>query len=365
MEASPAPSERLLALDALRALALFAVLAVNLVTEFRVSLFAQFLPAAPMPARLDAVALDFVRHGLETKAISLFSLMFGIGLGLQWQARAQGRPAFWLSRRLLVLLALGAVHLVFIWNGDILVHYAIAGLLILPLLGRSPAMLLACAALMFGIQEFLVLPWFLQTLPDEASLRAQVALADAIYPACTWQACWEFSLAKFKLLSILHGVTLPRSMALFLLGAAVAKLRLLHTWRGGQWLMVGALAAVLGHSLEGRLLQAVGYAISFASLIFATVHYGPGRRLLAPCAALGRMAFTQYVMQSVLCSWLFFGYGLGWYGRMGPAAGLFLALCIWLGQLVLSHYWLRSWHSGPLEWLWRRLAYGPSLHSLK
>src|SRR4051812_49899973 len=118
---------------------------VNLLTEFRVSIFQHFfLPDTEALGGTDRAVERFVEVALESKAFCLFSLLFGIGLAIQFdRLAASGRPFYWLARRLGVLLTLGLVHLLLIWNGDILTEYSIAGMLVLPLLllrqGRGPA----------------------------------------------------------------------------------------------------------------------------------------------------------------------------------------------------------------------------------
>jgi len=126
------PGERINSLDALRGLALFGVLAINLETEFRVSIFRQFLPREPetgIERHVDA----FLQIFLDLKALAVFSLLFGIGLAIQYE-RLDGNPrrSVLLVRRLLALLIFGVVHLFLIWNGDILTEYAIAGLMPFP-----------------------------------------------------------------------------------------------------------------------------------------------------------------------------------------------------------------------------------------
>jgi len=138
-DARPVRSDqRIAAIDVLRGIALFGVLAVNLITEFRVSLFQQFLPSTGEGSWLDHAVEAIVSIGMELKAFALFSLLFGIGLAIQFERLATRADRLTLlARRLLVLLGFGLIHLCFIWNGDILTEYALVGLLVLPLLYAS------------------------------------------------------------------------------------------------------------------------------------------------------------------------------------------------------------------------------------
>ena len=119
-----APADRLAALDILRGLALFGVMAINIVFEFRVSIFEQFLPAAKTTAPIDRAVEIFLDQFISLKAFALFSLLFGVGLAIQFDRLPAERRTVLLLRRLTVLLAFGLVHLTLIWNGDILTEYA-------------------------------------------------------------------------------------------------------------------------------------------------------------------------------------------------------------------------------------------------
>src|SRR4051794_20862602 len=142
------PAERIEAIDVLRGLALFGVLAMNIVTIFRVSIFAQFLPDAEPAGPLDRAVSAILTVAVDFKALALFSLLFGVGLAIQFERLAgNARRMILLVRRLAALLVIGLVHLYLIWNGDILVEYALAGFVVLPLL-FCPRWLVAGAALL-------------------------------------------------------------------------------------------------------------------------------------------------------------------------------------------------------------------------
>src|SRR5262249_23277418 len=129
------PTDRIDSIDALRGVALLGVLAINVVTEFRVSIFEQFFPAREPALLIDRVVERVLMLAVDLKAFALFSLLFGLGLAIQFEHLATSpRRTSLLCRRLIVLLVFGLIHLCLIWNGDILTEYALAGLIVLPFL---------------------------------------------------------------------------------------------------------------------------------------------------------------------------------------------------------------------------------------
>jgi uncharacterized protein len=119
------------------------------------------------------------------------------------------------------------------------------------------------------------------------------------------------------------------------------------------WLRLGWRADL---SLErlGTVLLACGYG---ATVVWAANRAGT-RKLFSWAAPLGRMAFTNYLMQSVIFGWVFYGYGLGLFGKLGVAAALAVGIGVYILQVVVSALWLRRFLYGPVEWLWRSAMYG-------
>jgi uncharacterized protein len=157
------------AIDALRGLALFGVLIVNVATEFRVSIFEQFLVDPPRRAASDATLHALLMTLLSQKALSLFSLLFGLGLAIQFDRLGENPHRLTLLlRRLAALLGIGVVHLFLIWNGDILSEYALAGFIVLPFLYGPRWIAAAAGAAFFG--SYLVVPFLpsLVLLPSQA-----------------------------------------------------------------------------------------------------------------------------------------------------------------------------------------------------
>jgi uncharacterized protein len=378
-ELTAAPqAQRVETIDALRGLALLGVLVVNLVTEFRVSIFEQFVGAAPPTSAFDRFAAGLIALAAEGKAICLFSLLFGVGLAMQLDRLSRTlRPYYWLGRRLLVLLWFGLIHLVFVWNGDILVEYAVVGLVALPFIGRSSRVLGLAALGLLALYAVLPLLPVPVSLPPPAELQAHVAAADAIYPSGSLVEIWRFSVAELRLLLPLHIFILPRTMGLFFLGAYLWRSGLVQrvTKRSSGVNVAAAILLAAGIALTLRMASAqnaqlgiLGTALSqmapillalgYAAAMVALSHSGGATRLLSVFAPMGRMAFTNYLSQSLIFCLLFFGYGLGLYGRSGVAVTLALGMAVYVIQLIWSAWWLDRFRFGPLEWCWRSLTYG-------
>lgn len=384
MESAPGPvnpTERIDAIDVLRGLALFGVLAINIVNEFRVSIFEQFLPAADTTSALDRAAQAFLAMAIELKALALFSLLFGMGLAIQFE-RLANNPArtMLLVRRLAVLLIIGLAHLFLIWNGDILAEYSLAGFIVLPFLW-GPRWLLATGALLF-LALYLVMPLLppVVSWPTTSWMTDHVIEARHVYGTGGVLDILTFRIREVTSIFPLHVFIFPRTLALFLFGmfvwradiirraAAHGRLLLaaaiLGVFVGGALTVAGEAQAQLGLRLLGQAhfplmrLAAVLLAIGYAAAIIGLVSTSRGKRMLAWAAPLGRMAFTNYLAESLIFGWIFYGYGLGLFGRVGVVTALAIGVCVYVAQVMISARWLRCYRFGPVEWLWRSLMYG-------
>ena len=270
------PADRVEAIDIVRGIALFGVMGVNLVTVFRVSLFKQFLPQVPASSALDRFADAFVSYGLSMKAWSLFSLLFGVGLAIQFERLSRtGAPLHWLARRLAILLVFGLTHLLLIWNGDILTEYAIAGFIVLPFLGAplwltgmAAAICLAFYTVMPVID--LPLPW-----PTHDWFQQHVAHANEVYAHGSFGSVLQFSLSEVPSIVNLLLYIFPRTVGLFLLGVVA--------WR------VGILRQAQEHKTAITALAIAatmfGTALTFADL--RNPGGGPVRQLAPFILAIG------------------------------------------------------------------------------
>jgi len=352
------PANRLVELDILRGLALFGVMAINLVFEFRVSIFEQFLPLNEIASPLDRAVEAFLDRAITLKAFALFSLLFGAGLAIQFERLPVKRRVVLLLRRLVVLLAIGLLHMTLIWNGDILTEYALAGLLALPFL-FGPTWLLATSGLLFlGLY---LTPYLSQLvpLPDTSSMAHHVLDARSVYATGSFSEVLSFRLGELRAIAPLHVWIFPRTIALFLLGAFIWRTGVVQRASDNRWILFGvALAAVMVTIGAGRELATVTLAFAYGASIIGLASTQPGSKLLGWAAPLGRMAFTNYLVQSLIFSWVFYGYGFGLFGQVGASAALAFGVVVYVVQVFFSRWWLLRYSFGPVEWLWRTLIYG-------
>jgi len=373
-----APSDRIAAIDSARGIALFGVMAINVVTVFRVSIFEQFLQDGGDGTPLDRALYWILMVGVDLKAFALFSLLFGIGLAIQHDhLSADSRRLALLVRRLAFLMLVGAAHLVLLWNGDILFEYAIAGFIVLPFLFcRLRILTLAGAALLAVFVASSFLPP-IASLPSRAWMTQTVAEAARVYGSGGFAEVLAFRVHELPGFLPLHLSMFPRTVALMLMGAAA--------WRAGLFrmgsranrclplvavvgLLVGGILAVAHENrwlptgwradLSVERLGTVLLACGYGALIVWLANRAATRPWVAWAAPMGRMAFTNYLMQSVIFGWLFYGYGLGLFGKLGVAAALAIGTGVYVLQAVVSALWLQRFLYGPVEWVWRSAMYG-------
>jgi uncharacterized protein len=353
-----APADRLAAIDILRGIALFGVMAINVVFEFRVSIFLEFLSPDRTASPIDQMVARVLDQAVELKAFALFSLLFGVGLAIQFDRLPAGRRAALLLRRLAVLLAIGLVHLTLIWNGDILTEYALAGFVVLPFL-FGPRWLVGVGSLAFlslYLSDYL---FRLVPLYDKAWIGRHVVEAAHVYGAGGFAEILSFRLDEISAIAPLHVWVFPRTLALFLIGAFVWRTGVLQRASEHRSLIFGAgfvsLVVTIG---AGQSLASVTLALAYACFIIAAASTQLGPNLLGWAAPLGRMAFTNYLMQSLIFGWVFYGYGLGLFGKLGAATALMIGVAVYVAQVIISRWWLARFNFGPVEWLWRTLMYG-------
>ena len=350
------PSGRHTHIDILRGVALFGVLVVNIETLFRVPLLEQILrPEAESGWANQIVALLLVR-ALEFRALTIFSFLFGAGIAMQaerFTAANLGAAGF-LVRRLGWLFLLGIGHLFLIWNGDILALYGVCGLLLLPSLKLPWPALLVIGAAAMALPEFVTIPL---AIPTGEAASAHIAQAREAYGQGSFMAILSFRWheAWTVMLPLLSAI-LPRTVGFMYWGMAAWRSGILREPDRHRGKLIAAL--VLG-TAGGAAFASTPSLLALAYVSALLLVLTPGRVAAMPgLAAMGRMALTNYLVQSIVLGFVFYGYGFGLFGRIGSAAAAGIGVIIYLFQIQLSRYWLGRFCFGPFEWLWRSLAYG-------
>ncbi len=366
--------ERLQILDFLRGFAIFGILAVN------IGGFASpiFFPGYLVP---DASVFDELAHRLmlffaEGKFYTIFSFLFGLGFSVQLgRAENKGRDikSFY-PRRLWVLFGFGILHAIFFWYGDILRLYALLGFALLAFRNRSNRTLLIWSGIFYAA-AFIILALVGGPNANEAIPGFDVVtMARQAYQSSSFLNVLVFQVFTFPVtFGVIALVQSLSVMSLFLLGLFAGRIHFFeHLQENRVWLVravvVGLIVGVPANTLfmltENAISASLGFAIgapAFAAMYISLIGLfsltESGQKILAPLSYVGRMALTNYILQSVVCSLLFFGYGFGLYEQIG-AAGLWgITFLVYLVQIPFSMAWLRRFHFGPFEWVWRTLTY--------
>lgn len=369
------PRIRVGVIDSIRGFAIFGILWVNV-----------FLRSDPI--QLNALPKDsdwlswFVALTGTLKFRSMFAFLFGLGLAMQ-AGRADNDSVFVRTylRRLALLLLFGVMHFVFLWPGDILAMYAVCGMLVICFRKTNVKVILLLA---FGL---LLLPVLQQVagirLFSPASLRADVASGYLIYQHGTF---WEvtqrrvYDFVTFWTPSLL--MTFPGVFAMMLLGLVFDRKQYFRRvenhivlWRRLCWggYLIGiptnaifatwnvsaspsaafALAAKAAHTFGAPFL-----CIAYLATLVLLSRINIWRYALNALGGVGRMSLTAYLGHSIVCSSLFYGYGLGWFGAVSKWQNVGICFGLCLLELIFANLWFIYFKMGPLEWIWRWATYG-------
>ncbi|MFT7505229.1 MAG: hypothetical protein ACI8ZZ_001051 [Gammaproteobacteria bacterium] len=397
-------NERIQNIDILRGIALLGLPTMNMVV-FALPFAAYLNPTAVANANwLDHAIFSFFYIFADQKFMGLFTLLFGASMVLlSDKVKTNGKnPTTVHYVKTCWLLVFGFLHVWFLWEGDILMMYAIAGLLLYPLKKLPwPILLVVSVLFLFSSvyfthhndiskqtlgsevrQEFKAVyspskaqakQQSEQLLGDyesamsrtrdqfattsKASAQAQNALEQLGFSAILkifGMMCLGIILYRLGIIQGQKSNTFYQRMAcwgftfgLVLTGANLAWNYFQH-WQIDSYFRYGMILKDIG---------AVFITLGYVSLINLLVNK---KRYLATTSKIGfvgKMALTNYIMQSLICGLIFYGYGLGWHGQLSRLELLPIIACIWLFQITLSYLWLSRFTQGPLEWVWRCLTY--------
>ena len=380
-------SERIASMDVIRGFALLGIMLINIPSMAMIS-SARINPHAYVDAsNLDLRIWRLTNIFIDGRFITIFSLLFGAGVILftshiETKDMPSG-PAY--ARRLLFLLVVGLLHAYLIWDGDVLVSYALCGATVF-WFRKGSAKRLAIWSLVFfiigaafALETTRILRLVPELMPRQFSPAAETAalrggFLDQIplrvsrsiglettgfvlssYWRITTAMLLGMVFAKAKLFSP-NAKSKLFACLLLVLGFGIG---LLVMATGGFYQFMYAAnpqeAAMAGEI--ANYLSSIPVALGWIGIILLLMASPIGQNLTSLVAPLGRMAFTNYLMESFLGTAIFYGTGLGMFGKVHRGEQVLIVVAIWIVQIALSAWWMSRFQFGPLEWLWRNFVY--------
>jgi uncharacterized protein len=382
-------------MDVLRGFALCGILLVN-IQQFSMIMIAGFNPSAYGDlSGLNMWVWKFTAIFGLSKFMNIFSLMYGAGIALLTsKIEAKGLSARAVHyRRTLILVVVGALHGYLLWSGDVLYWYGMCALIVYLFRRMSPRKMLMLAII------FLILPSALMAVggmsmpywpPEQIEhMREgwQPGPESVQEELDAYRGSWMDQMSQRAPTTLsFHTFVLPiwafwRVSGLMLIGMAFFKWGVITAQRSTRFystLMILGLALGLPLVIFGlQQDMAHNWAVEFSKMLGTQYNYWGGigvslgyigavmlatRALMSsaalrPLAATGRMAFTNYIMQTLICTTIFYGHGFGLFGSVERKHQILIVVAIWVFQLIVSPIWLKHFRFGPLEWAWRSLSY--------
>jgi uncharacterized protein len=349
--------------------------------------------------------MEFLHHlFIEGKFYSIFSLLFGWGIALQFKrAEQKGINALpSVRRRLVFMLLLGACHLL-LWPGDIVFFYAMLGFILLPLRKFSNKTLLITGCLLVLspiLLYWLKMTWPVLNYPTEVTMTTAKKLEGSLVNIKSEEDfikimkhgnSW-FDQLKMNIVGFFYRYQylffvsrIPKVLGIFLIGYVVGRSdfykniqqhkKLLY-WIVGGGLVIGLPANYfLADYMNNHMgdywqlktkgwYQTIAYALGVAPLAMAYVglfmlsfQTTTGKKILGVLAPVGKMAFSNYIMHTLIGNFVFLGAGLGYFGEVGPVYYTIFGVLVFICQIIISTVWLKYFNYGPVEWLWRSATY--------
>jgi uncharacterized protein len=389
-------SKRIVSLDVLRGVAVLGILVMN-IQSFSMPTAAYINPMAYGDfTGLNKWIWIFSHILASQKFMSIFSMLFGAGVLIFTEnAIAKGKNCAALHyRRMGWLMVFGLLHGYLLWYGDILFAYSLCGMLLFAF-RRLPSRKLIWIGFAFYLVPVVLDSFFALSMPywpeevlqntmqswrpDEPTLHHYLAgyrggwieQMEIRIPANLFMQTGYFFMQTFW-----------RVMSMMLLGMALFKWKVLSAELSGSFyfrLMVVGL--VVGYSLSAtgvvlnfrnqwsmefsmflgkqfNYVGSVGTALGYVGLVMLICKSAAFRGFNNTFSAVGRMAFTNYILMTLICTFIFYGHGLGMFGSVERKSQILIITGIWIAIMIISPVWLKWFRYGPLESLWRSLTYG-------
>ncbi|MFP7479661.1 DUF418 domain-containing protein [Terribacillus saccharophilus] len=376
-------TNRLHWIDAARGAAILGIFMVN-APSFGSPYYMPGFDSPEWDSPLDTFLLGGIDIFFQASFYTLFSILFGFGMQLIFDSRKRDgiKPGWFLSRRMIVLLGLGAVHAFLIWYGDILFTYAILGLLLIPFLYTPRWVLLTMIpVLLLPVVLLFTVLYLAASMFEEGMEEMLVSLNDipskiAAYSNGTYIDILQQNLADWSMNGV-GGIILNvfLLLPLLMLGAYLARVKLFHDpvsnrrkliWftviTGFLFLVFKAGPYLIGAPYWLSIVQdSIGgpaCALFYLSLITLVSNLPVFSWIARQLSYVGRMSLSNYLFQSVLMFVLFYNIGFGLYAEFSLLGFVCFVVGVFILQVMMSRIWFRYFTFGPIEWLWRILTYG-------
>ncbi len=388
-------SERIASLDVLRGFAVLGILVMN-IQMFSMIGAAYMNPTAYGNLEGANFLIYYLSHLFaDQKFMTIFSMLFGAGIVLMWQrAEAVGRKSTGLHyRRMFWLMVFGLMHAYLLWNGDILFFYGFMGLFVYWFRKLRPTLLLVVGSILLAVAPalFLLAGYTIPYWPEETvhemetqfwSPPAETVAAEV----ANYQGGWREQMRSRVPAALgMHTGALIfwvfwRVGGLMLIGMAFFKLGIFSAARSRRFyvtcivlaLAIGLPIIMYGvhrnfaadwdmsriffgsiYNYWGSLFVGMGWV---SVIMLACLSDGLQRTKQA-LGSVGRMALTNYLLHTIICTTIFYGDGFGYFGEVSRVGQILIVFAIWAFQVPFSVWWLRYFRFGPFEWLWRTLSY--------
>ncbi|WP_208592090.1 DUF418 domain-containing protein [Gracilibacillus suaedae] len=381
--------ERLMELDVIRGFALFGILVVNMSYFSTPALYADMLGIDGHVHLIENVLRWGISLFFEFKFVSLFSLLFGISFAM-FLARLEHKKVkakTLFKRRLRFLLVLGLIHLLFFWYGDILTIYALLGFLLPIFVTFNRKIMLWWVCLLPLIPILLLIFAIITKFNMMESHTLQTIEHLYMNTIHTYGNGSFIDIFKHRLIDIMfiyqgYILMIPVIFSMFLFG--------IYAWKSGYIsepiknvkvlkqmqkysLIIGAPFALIASFSEFKVnsyfspfyyIQFIGHAVSGPALaifymisLLLILQKHSWKHRLSFLQPVGRMALTNYLMQTLICTNLFYSTGFGLFNQVNTLVRFGIATLIFIAQVIISQIWLQYYQMGPLEAIWRKYTY--------
>lgn len=386
MNVTPTIGNRIEALDTLRGFALLGIFIANMLIFH--SPYFYIDPHSYFSTPSDVASYKLINIFVEASFYPIFAMLFGYGLNMQYEKAIANGTSYvpMMAKRLAILMGFGLIHALFVWSGDVLFAYALMGFIMLAAIRIPKKWILWIALLVYLLPTFLFIGLiYLLAKIDPNQLMdgfvdiQQIELAITAYAHGTYGEAFVFRFSEW----LIYGLTnsflgIFMVLPLIMIGAAFSKGKLFEraAEMKSKIAIVGIIALAAGIFIKSwpymdsqmyhnlliqQLLGGPILAIGYASVIILLCQLPVFRTIFRPISKAGRMSLTTYLMQSIIATILFYGYGFGLYGKVDLETGTMIAVGIFAIQVIFAELWLLKFRMGPFEWLWRKGTYGKNM----